>query len=97
MQALKNGQVDAADLFTTDPNIAANDLVVLEDPENLFAAQNVVPLITKSKSNDTSRHPQRGVGQARHRDPGRAAERVVIDKKDASVVAKEFLSEHGLA
>src|SRR5207237_1086800 len=53
VQALKNGQVDAADLFTTDPNIPANDFVVLEDPKNLFAAENVVPLIAKSKVTDT--------------------------------------------
>ena len=49
VQALKNGQVDAADLFTTDPSIAANSFVILDDPKHLFAAQNVVPLVTKAK------------------------------------------------
>lgn len=44
-QALANGQVDAANIFTTDPAIVENDFVVLDDPENLFVAQNVVPLI----------------------------------------------------
>src|SRR6266581_3862295 len=48
--ALKNGQVDAADLFTTDPSIAANGFVVLKDPKNDFAAQNVLPLINKAKA-----------------------------------------------
>ena len=47
--ALKSGQVQAADLFTTDPAITANDFVVLEDPKFNFAAQNVLPLITSSK------------------------------------------------
>ena len=37
--ALLNGRVDAANLFTTDPNIAAEDLVPLEDPDALFAAR----------------------------------------------------------
>src|SRR6266567_9486764 len=50
--ALKNGQVDAADLFTTDPSIAANNFVILEDPKNNFAAQNVLPLINKAKASD---------------------------------------------
>jgi glycine betaine/choline ABC-type transport system substrate-binding protein len=50
--ALKNGQVDAADLFTTDPAIKANDFVVLEDPKSNFGAQNVVPLINKTKASD---------------------------------------------
>ncbi|HLS46143.1 MAG TPA: ABC transporter substrate-binding protein [Ornithinicoccus sp.] len=45
VEALKNGQIDAGNIFTTDPAIAQNDFVALEDPESLFAAQNVVPLI----------------------------------------------------
>ena len=52
INALKNGQIDAADIFTTDPSIAANDFVVLEDPENLYAAQNVLPLINTEKATD---------------------------------------------
>ncbi len=51
--ALKNNDVQAADIFTTDASIVANDFVVLQDPKNNFAAQNVVPLINKSKVNDT--------------------------------------------
>jgi osmoprotectant transport system substrate-binding protein len=52
-KALTEGSVQAADIFTTDSAIEANDLVVLEDPKNNFAAQNVVPLINKDKVNDT--------------------------------------------
>lgn len=51
--ALKNGNVQAADVFTTDPSIPANGWVVLADPKNNFAAQNVVPLINSSKANAT--------------------------------------------
>ncbi len=47
--ALKQGQVDAADLFTTDPSIKANNFVVLDDPKNLYNAQNVLPLISAKK------------------------------------------------
>jgi len=50
--ALKNGQVDAADLFTTDPAIKANNFVVLADPKGNFGAQNVLPLISKDKATD---------------------------------------------
>ena len=48
--ALKDGTIQAADLFTTDPTIEAKGFVVLEDPKNNFAAQNVVPLINKAKA-----------------------------------------------
>ena len=51
--ALKNGDVQAADIFSTDASIVANNFVVLTDPKNNFAAQNVVPLINKAKVNDT--------------------------------------------
>jgi osmoprotectant transport system substrate-binding protein len=47
--ALKSGQVQAADLFTTDPAITANNFVVLDDPKFNFAAQNVLPLISSAK------------------------------------------------
>ena len=47
---LKNGQVDAADVFTTDPSIKANKFVVLDDPQNLYTAQNVLPLVSAKKA-----------------------------------------------
>lgn len=51
VQALRNGQVDVANIFSTDPAIEENSFVVLEDPESLFAAQNVVPLISSDVVN----------------------------------------------
>jgi osmoprotectant transport system substrate-binding protein len=45
--ALLNGVVDAADVYTTGPEIAADHLVVLGDPKGLFRAENVVPLVYK--------------------------------------------------
>jgi len=52
MTALTNGQIQAGDLFSTDPGLHANNLVALEDDKNLFAAENVVPLIKSAKQND---------------------------------------------
>lgn len=52
VNALKGGAIQAADLFTTDASIAVNDFVVLADPKNNFAAQNVVPLVNKAKATD---------------------------------------------
>lgn len=49
VEALNGGQIDAGNIFSTDPAIAQNEFVVLEDPESLFAAQNVVPLIATDK------------------------------------------------
>lgn len=40
---LKNN-IQVADIYTTTPSIKANNLVVLQDPKHLIAAQNIVPL-----------------------------------------------------
>jgi osmoprotectant transport system substrate-binding protein len=53
MTALVNGQIQAGDLFSTDPGLVKNNLVALEDDKSLFAAENVVPLIKTAKENDT--------------------------------------------
>ncbi|MBN9618938.1 MAG: ABC transporter substrate-binding protein, partial [Actinobacteria bacterium] len=47
VNALKNGSIDAADIFSTDSSIVKNGFVSLTDPKSLFAAQNFVPLFAK--------------------------------------------------
>lgn len=97
VNALKNGQVDAVNLFTTDPNIVTNGFVVLDDPKHLFAAQNVVPLITKAKVTPDIEGALNAVS-AKLDTPTLAGllKEVVTDKKDPQAVAKEFLSKNGL-
>lgn len=45
--ALKNGTIDAADIFSTLPVIAQDNFVPLTDTKHMFAAQNVVPLFSQ--------------------------------------------------
>ncbi|HEY6495813.1 MAG TPA: ABC transporter substrate-binding protein [Trebonia sp.] len=47
LAALTSGKVQAADVFTTTPQIISDKLVSLADPKNNFAAQNVIPLVYK--------------------------------------------------
>jgi len=97
VNALKRGQVDAVDLFTTDPSIAANDFVILQDPKSNFAAQNVVPLINKAKATDGVKQVINGI-QAKLTTEvlGGLLGKVVNDKADPADVAKGFLSDNGL-
>src|SRR5450631_54850 len=98
VQALKNGQVDAVNLFTTDPSVAANGFVILGDPKSLFAAQNVVPLITKSKVTPTITTTLNAISAKLDTATlGQLVKEVVIDKKDPAAVAKEFLTKNNLA
>jgi osmoprotectant transport system substrate-binding protein len=47
LSALQSGKVQAADVFTTTPQIVTDKLVSLADPKFNFAAQNVIPLVYK--------------------------------------------------
>ncbi|TSD57649.1 ABC transporter substrate-binding protein [Aeromicrobium piscarium] len=52
LSALLDGTVDVADIYSTTPSIVENNLVTLEDPENMIAAQNVVPVISSDTVSD---------------------------------------------
>jgi osmoprotectant transport system substrate-binding protein len=95
--ALKKGQIQAGDVFTTDPNIAANGWVALQDPKFLFAAQNVLPLINQAKATPTVTGALDAVS-AKLTTPVLAdlVKQVVADKQDPDTVAKAFLSSTGL-
>jgi osmoprotectant transport system substrate-binding protein len=64
LRALTDGTVQIADLYTADPSIAKNGLVILSDPKNLILPQNVTPIV--STKVDAS-------GRGRHRGGQRAA------------------------
>jgi osmoprotectant transport system substrate-binding protein len=53
LAALQDNKVQAADVFTTTPQIKTDHLVALTDPKNNFAAQNVIPLVYKKGVNAT--------------------------------------------
>jgi len=44
--ALLAGTIDIANVYTADPRIQTENLVTLDDPEGLFLASNVVPLVS---------------------------------------------------
>jgi osmoprotectant transport system substrate-binding protein len=54
LKALVDNQVQMVNIFSADPNIAANDLVTLEDPEGLFLASNVVPIVSEKVTDDAA-------------------------------------------
>jgi osmoprotectant transport system substrate-binding protein len=98
VNALKNGQIEAADLFTTDPSIAANQFVALEDPKSNFAAQDVLPIINKEKATDGVKTVLNGISAKLTTDGlGKLVSKVQVDKQDPDAVAKGWLSENGLS
>ncbi|MGN6751295.1 MAG: ABC transporter substrate-binding protein [Intrasporangium sp.] len=96
VNALKNGQVKAANIFTTDPSIVANGFVVLDDPKGLFGSDNVVPLVRTDKV-DTVKEALNVVSAKLDTSAlAQLVKQVVVDHKDDSVVAKDWLTSAGL-
>jgi osmoprotectant transport system substrate-binding protein len=90
--SLKNGQVDAADLFTTDPAIKANNFVVLTDPKSDFGAQNVLPLINKSKATAGVKEVLNFISaKLTTQDLIDLRTKVEVNKQDADQAAKAYL------
>jgi len=98
LKLLQNGTVQAANLYTTDPSIVEDKLVVLEDPKNLFSSQNVTPLIYKSAVNAKARSALNALSAKLTTDDLLdMMKKLVDDKEDASTVAKDWLTKAGLA
>jgi osmoprotectant transport system substrate-binding protein len=96
--ALKKGDVQAADIFTTDPSIPTNHWVVLTDPKNNFAAQNVVPVISGKAATPQVKDALNAV-QAKLTTPTLAqldAQLAAPSHPDASTVAGNWLKSVGL-
>lgn len=97
VQALVNGQVKVANVFSTDPAIVANKLVVLEDPQSLFGSDNVVPLVLKSKASSEVSAALNAVSAKLDTSAlASLVSQVVTDKKDAAEVAKAWIGTAGL-
>jgi osmoprotectant transport system substrate-binding protein len=92
--ALKKGDIQVANIFSTDSVIETDKLVVLDDTKNLFLAQNVVPVIESSKVTDDVASAIDEVSKAlTTEDLTKYLAEVAVDKKDVATVAKEFLSD----
>ncbi|GAB3568414.1 ABC transporter substrate-binding protein [Spelaeicoccus albus] len=95
--ALKNGQVQAANLFTTDPQVAKNGFVVLKDDKHLFLPGNVVPLVNKKKATPKVKKVLDEVNKKLTTHELTAlTKKVQLDKLDSKKVAGDWLAKNGL-
>ncbi|GGM83366.1 glycine/betaine ABC transporter substrate-binding protein [Lentzea pudingi] len=95
---LKDNAVQAADLFTTDAAIKANEFVVLEDPKNVFAAQNVLPLINEKKASQQVRDTLNAISKKLDTKTLLDLNQKLSapDKPEPEKVAKEWLASAGI-
>jgi len=96
--ALDAGSIDIALLFSTDGRIKANNYVLLEDDKHMLAADNVIPVMKKDlASNSDLASAVNAIGKKITTDALiDMNERFDVDKEDAAVIAKDFLTQNNL-
>ena len=98
--ALDEGDVDAVNAFTTDPQLAAGDYVLLDDPELLFGSQNVVMVVGEEKLDRIDAEAFMTVvdtvNQELTEEDMVRLNAEVTDGRDEADVASDFLREAGL-
>ncbi|MEV1167778.1 ABC transporter substrate-binding protein [Nonomuraea sp. NPDC049784] len=96
--AIKDGTIQIGNVFTTDPKMTANNLVPLQDPKNIFPAQNVTPLIYKAGANDTIKTTLNAISaKLTTQSLLDMMQKISVNKDEPATVAKEWLTSNGLA
>ena len=101
-QLLDNGQILAADVFSTDPPLGKNSkYTVLADPKHVTGFQNVAPIVKTSVVTDLGPKFTATVNAVSAKLTQNAIvamnKAVIVDKQSAAKVAKAFLKANGLA
>ncbi|MEE2032016.1 ABC transporter substrate-binding protein [Rhodococcus chondri] len=97
VRALEDGTIGVANIFTTDPSLDTKPFVALEDPESVFGAQNVTPLVHRDDLTDENVAVIDEVtAQLTTETLIDLVGQVVTDGRDIDVVAQEWLQANGL-
>ena len=97
VKTLVRGSIDVALLFSTDPQIVQEDLVVLEDDQGLQAAENITPVVREEVLNDEITELLNSVSATLDTETMTELNgRVAIDQEDPETVAQEFLEQEEL-
>jgi osmoprotectant transport system substrate-binding protein len=97
LAALTSGKVQAADVFTTTPQIITDKLVSLTDPKFNFAAQNVIPLVYKPAVTPAITSTLNAVSAKLTTSALLGLDvKVITDKEDYTTAAQDWLTSVGL-
>jgi osmoprotectant transport system substrate-binding protein len=97
LNALLSGQIEVADVFSTDPAMRSENLVALEDTKHLFLAENITPIINENKAGDDVRGVLADVSAALTTGDLIEMNQRVADLEDMGDIAREWLQDKGLA
>jgi osmoprotectant transport system substrate-binding protein len=99
-KALDQGQIDVADVFTTDGQLQSGKYAVLTDPEAVFGFQNAAPVVKKSALTQLGPAFAETMNAVSSKLTLEAMRKmngaVVLDKQDPAKIADQFLKANGL-
>jgi osmoprotectant transport system substrate-binding protein len=97
---LDQKKVEAADVFTTDPQLLSGKYTPLQDPKNMFGFQHVAPIVKKTLVTENGSKFTSTLNKVSSLLTVRAMaalnKAVAIDKKSPAKVAAAFLKANGL-
>jgi osmoprotectant transport system substrate-binding protein len=96
VKALVDNTIQLGNIYTADPNIKSNDLVVLTDPDGLFVADNVVPVASKKVDDKAADIINKVSAALTEDDLVELNSQSVNDQKSADVIAKAWLDDKKL-
>jgi osmoprotectant transport system substrate-binding protein len=99
-KALDAGQIQVADVFTTDGQLQRGSYTVLKDPKNIFGFQNVVPIFSKKTISEQGPAFSQVINAVSAKLTIPAMQQmnaaVDLDKNNPAAVAKKFLQANNL-
>jgi len=96
VKALKDGDIQLANIYSSDPALADGTLKVLDDPKGLFLASHVVPLASSRVNDDATAVINRVSAALDAQDLVEMNRASTVEQKSASQIAHEWLISEGL-
>ena len=96
VKALKDGDIQLANIYSSDPALAEGTLTVLEDPDGLFLASHVVPLASSRVGEDAAAVINRVSAAMDAEDLVEMNRASTVEQKSASQIAHDWLISEGL-
>ncbi|MEA5052522.1 MAG: ABC transporter substrate-binding protein [Propionicimonas sp.] len=97
VKALVDGTVQAADIYSADPSIAANNLVTLTDPKSLILPQNVVPIVSAKVDEKAAQAIDAVSAKLTPAELIGLNARSVNEQASSATIATDWLKQQGLA
>lgn len=96
VKALKDGDIQLANIYSSDPALADGTLTVLDDPKGLFLASHVVPLASSRVGEDAAEVINRVSAALDAADLVAMNRASTQEQKSAAQIAREWLVSEGL-